>query len=217
MSRLLSEESASLCEDIAEETRAELELGAQDPVEAERLARLLEIEVVLLGDYRDKCPDEVVQLCEEDPTALSAVTFFRGTQCMVIVNPRHPRHSKEESVLHELAHVLLEHEPKQLFNDHGLRIWHDCDEAQADYLTCALTVPSAELARMAAVLEGDVVSLAAHFDVDLAIVAERAERLSPVPAELFDEAPAASTLSRLRPRLPTSADGQSAPATSPAA
>lgn len=228
MSPLLSEDSASLCEEIAEETRAELGLGAKESVEPSQLARLLAIEVVALEEFADRCPAEVEQLRKDDTTALSAVTFFCGSECKVIVNPDHPHHPEEESVGHELAHVLLEHEPKQLFDDCGVRIWHDCDEAQADYLASALVVSSAELGRMLAVLEGDVVTLAAHYGADLAIIAERVGRLAPTSTQapplegpmLGDAEPSAMpALGRLRStRPPSSEDGGSpTPAASPAA
>lgn len=129
------------------------------------------------------------------------------------MNPNHPHHPADESIRHELAHVLLEHEPKQLFDNNGVRIWHDCDEAQADYLTCALAIPSPELLGMLTVHDGDVVALAAHFDADLAIIAERVEHLGAETEAIGstltskgDPMPG-PTLRRLRRRLATSEDG----------
>lgn len=213
MSSKLSDDSASLCEQIARETRAELGLGAGERVEPGALARLLGIEVVGIAEFESCCPREVAQLTEDDPTALSAVTFFRGTKCMVIVNPNHPHHPEDDSILHELAHVLLEHEPKRLFDTCGVRIWHDCDEAQADYLACALAVPAAELVRMLDVLRGDEVALAAHFDADLAIVAERVRRLGArgesIAGDVTGDDAAGPIFRRLRRRLPPGEEGSS--------
>ena len=223
MSPILSEDSANLCEEIAEETRAELGLGARSQVDPKALAALLEIEVESLVDFAGRCPEEVAQLTEDDPTALSAVTFFRGTRCMIIVNAEHPEHPEQESIEHELAHVLLEHQPKQLFDNCGLRIWHDCDEAQADYLACALAVPAGELRHMHVVLEGDVVALAEHFDTDLAIIAERLGRLvaaggAAPKATLGESETPKPALTRIPTKLPPAANGgRPEPAGAPAA
>lgn len=73
MSLKLSDDSASLCEEIAEETRAELGLGDRARVEPGALAELLGIDVVEIAEFEDRCVCEVAQLTEDDPTALSAV------------------------------------------------------------------------------------------------------------------------------------------------
>lgn len=187
---------ADECEEIALEVRAELGLRSCDHLDPRALAEHLAIEVAPLDLYRGTLPEEVARLTEDDPTALSAVTVFRGTRCKILINPEHCAEREANTIAHELAHVMLEHKPRPLF-DGGERIWCGAEEDEANYLAGALLVPRDAVGLMMSVMEEDEAAVADHFGVSEELMARRIaqctdsrseEAVHPIVAELRDEA-----------------------------
>jgi Zn-dependent peptidase ImmA (M78 family) len=175
---------ADECEEISLEVRAELGLRSHDRLDPRRLADHLAIEVAPLDRYRKLLPEEVARLTEIDPTALSAVTVFYGTKCMILVNPEHSAEREMNTIAHELAHVMLEHEPKPLFEGDCERVWCGAEENEADYLAGALLVPRDAVRPVMSLAGEDVATAAEHFGVSDAVMARRIEQCShPLAAE----------------------------------
>jgi Zn-dependent peptidase ImmA (M78 family) len=76
-----------------------------------------------------------------DPSSFSAATVFCGHRRLIIFNPVHAPGRHANSIAHELAHVLLEHEPGAVRESGGGRRWRPMDEAEADWLAATLLVP----------------------------------------------------------------------------
>lgn len=178
---------ADECEEISLEVRAELGLRSHDRLDPRRLADHLAIEVAPLDRYRKLLPKEVARLTDIDPTALSAVTVFYGTKCMILVNPEHSVEREMNTIAHELAHVMLEHEPKPLFDGDCERVWCGAEEDEANYLAGALLVPRDAVGPVLSLTGEDVAAAAEHFGVSEAVMARRIEQCSqPLPDEEWD-------------------------------
>jgi Zn-dependent peptidase ImmA (M78 family) len=166
---------AEECEEIALEARAELGLDSQARLDPRRLAKHLGIEVVSIKRYRHVCPAAVKQLTERDKMAFSAGTVFRKTRCMILVNPVHSPKRESNSIAHELAHLMLEHEPMSLLDGAGRRNWREEDEGEAHYLAGALLVPESGVAPVLDRMDWDLRSAADHFGVSDALMQIRIE------------------------------------------
>lgn len=136
------------CEEMAHSMRSELDLGPRDPLPADQLASYLDIPVwpvTALG-----LPEEdVTQLVERDSDAWSAITVSASGREAIIVNPRHRGGRFSSDVMHELAHLLLGHQPGTVFftaeQDTALRAYDTAAEKEADWLAAALLLPRAAL------------------------------------------------------------------------
>lgn len=127
---------------LADEIRSELALGVMDRLEPDILARHLEIPLLPLSAIRDQCPDSVDHFCYVETRAFSALTVFNGPARLIVFNDSHAPTRQANSIVHELAHGLLQHAPHAALDDlTGCRIWRDEIELEANYLAGALLVP----------------------------------------------------------------------------
>jgi hypothetical protein len=129
-------------ERIALELRAELGLAPDDRLAPAALAAHLAIPVLALDDLRDEValPASVERLSQPG-AAFSALTVCAGPRRLIVYNPRHPPGRRANSLAHELAHIILEHPPAPPLDQAGRRLWHDAQEAEADWQAAALLVP----------------------------------------------------------------------------
>jgi hypothetical protein len=90
------------------------------------------------GRFRD-------QLLVHDSSSWSALTLERAGQRVIVVNSSHSVPRQNSNVMHELAHVILEHEAARVdVSPQGLMLLETYDlqqEAEADWLGGALLVP----------------------------------------------------------------------------
>jgi IrrE N-terminal-like domain len=145
--------------------RLELDLDPSDRFEPRRLADHLGIPVVMLEELRPHAEAAVDHLHGEGVREFSAATVFRGTRRLVIANSAHPPGRQANSLAHELAHVLLEHEPGPALDELGTRRWRGDDEEEADWLAGSLLVPRAGIIPVMNGCGRDVDAAAAHFGV----------------------------------------------------
>lgn len=125
--------------------RAELGLVVTDRLEPAALARYLAVELRKPADIPD-IPQEVLhQLLEIDPSGWSAVTVLLPTKATIVYNPRHSPGRQASDIVHELAHLILGHEPARLImsNDGALvmRSYDQKQEDEASWLGWALLLP----------------------------------------------------------------------------
>ena len=102
-----------------------------------------------------------------------------GNQSLVIINSGHPATRINNSLAHELSHVILRHEPPMMFHSgDGYMIMTDYDpvqEEEAGTLGGALLVPREALLRQYESGATDQ-EAAVFFDVSVALVRERKNR-----------------------------------------
>lgn len=115
-------------------------------------------------------PAHMRQLVETDPDSWSGMTIQEGGITGIILNPSHPRTRQCSTLMHELAHVQLQHIPARVdVSATGLLLLSEYDEAQedeADWLAGALLLPRAALIRYRS--RGDTpADIAAKFSVSM--------------------------------------------------
>lgn len=132
------------CEEIVAEVREELRLGRYDPFDPFAYTRLLRVPCVPVSELgRHGCSTEalahVAGVGRED---FSAATLYLGTRRMIVYNDANSLERQRSDVAHELAHLLLEHEPGPVFGPGGCRVWDEAQEHEAAWLSGALLVPA---------------------------------------------------------------------------
>jgi|SRR6185437_1913073 len=131
----------SEAEAIARETRVEMGLSADAPIDIWQLARELEIPLVPLSALRKDEPDAVKHFMEIEAGCFSAVTIADGPRRLIVYNDAHAPVRQASDLAHEIAHALLRHRPHPAFDGHGCRDWSGEEEAEADWLGGALLIP----------------------------------------------------------------------------
>lgn len=136
------------CENTAQGFRRDLGLPVVSPLDPRRLAQHLNIlvwtpeEVARLGKMAQRHLD---QLVKRDSRSWSAVTLVVPGQHLIIVNSAHSAVRQNSDLMHELAHMVLEHEPARVdMSQQGLMILDTYDKSQedeADWLGGVLLVP----------------------------------------------------------------------------
>jgi IrrE N-terminal-like domain len=141
-------------ERIAAEVRGELSLLNHEPLDPFEYARLLRIPcepVSKLDQYG--VPEEILDhLAGAGRRDFSAGTFCKSNRRLIVYNDHNSPARQKSDVAHELAHVLLEHEPGPGCGFLGLPVWNAEQEDEATCLAGALLVP--ECAALAIVRRG---------------------------------------------------------------
>jgi uncharacterized protein DUF955 len=156
-------------ERTAELVRSDLGLGLLDRLDCFALAEGWGIPVVSLGELREDGASEVsIRRLLSPEAGFSATTVVVGPRRLIVYNPRQEPGRKANSLAHELAHVILEHEAAPAIGVGGCRHWDGRQEAEADWLGGALLVPRAGALEW--MLEsGDIDAGASNFGVSLAL------------------------------------------------
>ena len=102
------------CENVAIQQRRELGLRPTDPLDPWQLAKHLGIRVHTPSEIPGLDPDCLKTLLQEDADSWSAVTISAGSQDVIILNSSHKGGRPASDLTHELAHILLGHEPARI-------------------------------------------------------------------------------------------------------
>jgi IrrE N-terminal-like domain len=161
---------------LAAAVRAELGLGTDDRLVPAVLAAEYGVAFVpitdLIGEGAD--PASVRQLTTVDEGCFSAGTVMAGTARLIIFNPVHPDGRVANSLVHELAHLILEHTPGAAIGPGGCRVWDKEMEDEADRLAAVLLIPREAALACARVGLPHVVG-AARFGVSTALMQWRTD------------------------------------------
>ena len=135
----------SRCENMATGLRRELGLNNADPLPPHDLAEHLDVRILSLADIPDLEPEDVDQLLTIDPDSWSAITISVDGKEAIITNSSHGGGRPSTDIMHELAHLLLGHEPSAMFysseEDIALRGFSKESEDEADWLSATLLLP----------------------------------------------------------------------------
>lgn len=139
------------CEEMSRSLRTELGLSLADPMLPEHLASYLDVHVLSVEDL-GLSPADAGQLLHEDSDSWSAITVSAAGKNAIIVNPKHRRGRYSSDVMHELAHLLLMHEPSTMFfagqENLALRGFNKAEEDEANWLAGALLLPRDALIKL---------------------------------------------------------------------
>lgn len=113
-------------------------------------------------------PEHAAQLLDRDPDSWSGMTLFEEGTHVVVLNTSHPRPRRTATLMHELAHIILDHAPADIeISPSGLVLLSDYSpdqEEEADWLGAALLLP--ESALMQHRQQGmSIIEIANHFGV----------------------------------------------------
>lgn len=124
-------------ERLSLEVRDEIDVGPYGIFDAYAVARLYGIRVEPLSSLAEQSG---LAWSLENPEQVSAVTVFAGSRRLMLVNDDLSVVRQRSALAHELAHVLLEHEPAPAV-ELGERIWEPAAEREADWLAGCLLIP----------------------------------------------------------------------------
>ena len=134
----------SRCEAIARAVRVELDVTAHQPLDPNRLAKSMGV-YVWSATQIGLSSEDVRQLTVVDSDSWSAITVAALGRVAVVVNPSHRSGRFSSDVMHELAHVLLDHEPSTMYfagnGELALRGFNKDIEDEANWLAGALLLP----------------------------------------------------------------------------
>lgn len=156
-------------ERLAESTRQRLGLDPDEPIDIRELADDLEVDVRAADTLVSRKRLEALKRLQSD--AFSAATFHLPDGRVVIVfNPLNELGRINSDLAHELAHLLLEHQVREIRQIAG-QTFFTCDgtqETEANWLAGCLLLPRPLLLREAR--RGTTpADLAERYDVSLAM------------------------------------------------
>jgi Zn-dependent peptidase ImmA (M78 family) len=93
-----------------------------------------------------------------------------GGAAIIVVNDGHSRARQANSITHELAHLLLGHEPVPAFVGPGVRTLTKLDEDEADWLAGCLLVPKSGVREVMRACGDDLIVAAAHYGVSVELM-----------------------------------------------
>ena len=135
-------------ERIAASVRVELGLAKIDVLDPWRMAAHREI-LVRGADELNLAAEHADQLMVIDPDAWSGMTLAERDTKLIVLNPMHSRARQCATLMHELAHIVLDHAPASaVASASGLVLlsdYTDDQESEADWLGAALLLPEAAL------------------------------------------------------------------------
>jgi Zn-dependent peptidase ImmA (M78 family) len=127
-----------------------MELPPHAPLSARELAKHLDVVLWTPSDVPDIPKAILDQLLERDPDGWSAVTCLANGIARVIYNPTHSLARQNSDIAHELAHIILEHEPGKIVVSHDativMRSFDPKQEEEANWLGWSLLLPRTALA-----------------------------------------------------------------------
>ena len=126
------------CEGIATELRAQLGLRAFDPLPASRIASHLKATLVTPQDLPSLTDEQVAHLLVS--TSWSAAVI-RQRPLWIVYHPQHSPTRHQSDLMHEFAHVLLNHPMVGIDPYTGLSQRRPQDEDEATYLGGCLQIP----------------------------------------------------------------------------
>lgn len=159
-------------EDYASEFRAELGIEANAPLSPFRLAEHLAIPITGLSRH-PSMPDDVIQhFSNEGFRLFSATTIARGSRREILHNDFHSPVRQNSNIAHEIAHILLGHEPRPPLLEDCCRHFDPVAEKEASELGYTLLVPKQAALRA---VEGftDMRTASSFFDVSQTLLRHR--------------------------------------------
>lgn len=158
-------------EDLAIAVRRGMGLGWRDRLDPRALAEHVGVPVYELNELSamGMPEDSLSHLLGRGKTEFSAALFQRNGKRLIVANPVHSRGRQASNIVHEVAHLLLEHEPAEAVIEAGCRRWDATMEREADWLAGELLVPrqaALDIARRGV----DVGASAQHLGVSVAMM-----------------------------------------------
>jgi Zn-dependent peptidase ImmA (M78 family) len=125
--------------------REKLKLTPVSPLDPFQLAELLGVPVTSPNNLAELGEDIRQRLVNDHRDCWSAITVTDGSGHLIVTNPAHARTRLHSNLAHEIAHIILGHEPSMMFMslDSGtaLRTHNEDQEEEANWLAGCLLLP----------------------------------------------------------------------------
>ena len=139
------------CEQTAEATRRQHGMQPWEPLAARTLAESLKATIVTPEHLSALPPDVCKRLLSDHQDIWSAITISTIPP-LIVYNPAHSVGRQNSDLMHEIAHLLMEHSPGTVYIDPksrlALRHFDTEQEEQANWLAACLLLPRAALMRI---------------------------------------------------------------------
>ncbi len=133
------------CENAARGYRRELRLSPLAPLDPRDLARHLEVTIWTPADIPGINPKDIHHLTVADRESWSAATLRNGDASLIIINNGHALTRQNNSLAHEIGHIVLRHEPAEMFvTPDGLMMMSEyaaVHEEEANWFAGSILVP----------------------------------------------------------------------------
>lgn len=133
------------CENLAIQFRQHLKLSEIEPLPAVDLAAYLGVWIWELDGLPHLTGEAKRHLKSAEGDEWSAVAVRAANQDIIVLNPRHKPPRQSNDLMHELAHIILNHQPAQVLVSEaaeiGFRTFDKRQEAEADWLGACLLLP----------------------------------------------------------------------------
>lgn len=136
------------CENLAIQYRDHLGVAGTAPLCPYRLAEYLGVCIWRLEDVPGLCKEAKRHLASEEGNEWSAVAVRVSGQDIIVLNPSHNYSRQSNDLMHELAHIILDHRPSTMYfaGGVGIRDFNKQQEDEADWLGACLLLPRPALA-----------------------------------------------------------------------
>jgi hypothetical protein len=132
-------------EQTSARARQKLKIPANSPLDPSSLAALLGVAIIAPNGLPDLPEDIRHRLVTDHKDVWSAITVTDGRAHLIVANPSHPRTRRNSSLAHEIAHIILGHEPSMMFmspnSGMALRTHNEEQEQEANWLSGCLLLP----------------------------------------------------------------------------
>jgi Zn-dependent peptidase ImmA (M78 family) len=132
-------------EETALKIRRKLEIAPHAAVDPAAIAHILAIPIVTANELGELPEDVRNRLTRDHSEAWSAITVSDGNRHMIVLNPSHAPTRIKSSLGHEIAHVILAHEPSMMFmtpqSGVSLRTHNKDQEDEANWLAGCILLP----------------------------------------------------------------------------
>ena len=164
------------CENAAGGFRRDLNLPRHSALDPRLLAQHINVIIWKTAEVPGLDSNILNHLIKTDPESWSAVTLRLPTANLIVVNEAHTGGRQNNSLAHELAHIILKHEPAQVFvTADGVMMmasYNKAHEDEADCLAGTLLVPRESLLGLVDQGNSDA-EIADYFDVTTDLIKMR--------------------------------------------
>lgn len=137
------------CENMSLQVRKELGLQSNDPLAAPILAKHLGVQLFNPTEIKGLLPQNLALLLGKEKESWSAVTISFDEIDVIIHNSSHSKARQASNIMHELSHIMINHEPSTIFlSQNGqiiLRNYNQDQEDEAAWLAGCLLLPRESL------------------------------------------------------------------------
>jgi Zn-dependent peptidase ImmA (M78 family) len=131
--------------------RRDIGLQPHSSLDPAQLANHLDVQLCTPHEIPGLPQSVLDQLLRHDPSGWSAVSIYRGDRGLIIYNSTHSKGRQASDIMHELAHLVLDHQPATLIMSQDgsmvMRSYNQKQEDEANWLAWTLLLPREALMR----------------------------------------------------------------------